>query len=67
MEKNQVNQAVFASYPDVVTVKDLQEMLHIGRNAAYMLLRTGDIETVRIGKRYIIPKKSVISFLEAVS
>lgn len=54
---------IFANYPDVVTVDDLQAMLHIGRNSAYDLLKNGTIATVRVGKKYIIPKTSVINFL----
>ncbi|MEY8313411.1 helix-turn-helix domain-containing protein [Oscillospiraceae bacterium 42-9] len=55
--------AMFSNYPDVVSVDDLQTMLHIGRNAAYGLLKSGSISTVRVGKKYIIPKASVIDFL----
>ena len=55
--------AIFSNYPDVVSVEDVQAMLHIGRNAAYALLQSGAISTVRVGKRYIIPKASVIDFL----
>ena len=56
-------QDVFKEYPDVVSIEQLQTMLHIGRNAAYKLVNTGEIKTIRIGKRYIIPKASVISFV----
>ncbi len=55
--------AMFSNYPDVVSVEDVQAMLHIGRNAAYGLLKSGAIATIRVGKRYIIPKASVIDFL----
>ena len=55
--------AMFSNYPDVVSVQDVQAMLHIGRNAAYGLLKSGAIATIRVGKRYIIPKASVIDFL----
>ena len=55
--------SIFANYPDVVSVEDLQTMLHIGRNAAYNLLQSGAIVTIRVGKKYIIPKTSVIDFL----
>ena len=55
--------AMFSNYPDVVSVQDVQAMLHIGRNAAYALLQSGAISTVRVGKRYIIPKASVVDFL----
>ena len=54
---------MFSNYPDVVSVDDLQAMLRIGRNAAYGLLQSGAVATVRVGKRYIIPKASVIDFL----
>lgn len=50
-------------YPDVLSVEDLQNILRIGRSAAYSLLRENKIKTLKIGNRYIIPKKSVIEFL----
>ena len=54
---------IFSSYPDVVTVSELMKMLHIGRNMAYDLLKSGKIKAFRIGRRYIIPKKYVISYI----
>lgn len=50
-------------YPDVLSVEDLQNILRIGRSAAYTLLRENKIKTLRVGNRYIIPKQSVIDFL----
>ncbi len=61
-----MDSGIFSTYPDVVTVEDLMKMLHIGRNAAYKLLQSGAIKTIRVGKRYIIPKISVISYISAV-
>jgi excisionase family DNA binding protein len=52
-------------YPDVITIEELMEMLHIGRNSAYSILKGGLIKTIKVGKKYIIPKKSVIEFLES--
>ena len=57
----------FRDYPDVVSIEELQDMLHIGRNAAYDIVKEGKIKTIIIGKRYIIPKSSVINFLETAS
>lgn len=48
---------MFSEYPDVITVEQLMEILHIGKNAAYSLLKSGEIRTIRIGRRYIIPKQ----------
>lgn len=40
------------------------KMLHIGRSNVYKLLREKEIKSIRIGVKYIIPKKSIIEFLE---
>lgn len=58
---------MFIEYPDVITVDDLQSMLHIGRNTAYKMLQEEMIKTVKVGKKYIIPKASVINFVSAIS
>lgn len=57
------NYTMFEEYPDVVSIDELQKMLRIGRNSIYDLLKSGLIKTVKIGKKYIIPKRNVIEFL----
>ena len=54
---------MFQEYPDIITIVDLQAMLRIGRNAAYKLLQDNSIVSIRVGKKYIIPKASVASFI----
>lgn len=56
---------MFKEFPDVITVDDLQKMLNIGRNSAYEILKSGVIKTIKVGKKYIIPKQSVINFIKA--
>lgn len=56
---------MFKDYPDVLTPGDLQEILRIGRNSTYKLLSENQIETIKIGKKYIIPKINVINYLTA--
>ena len=51
---------MFAEYPDIVTVKDLQAMLGISRHAAYDLLGEGEISCIRLANAYKIPKINVI-------
>lgn len=58
-----MKEEMFNSYPDVLEVEEVQKMLRIGRNAIYKLLKKGDIKSLRVGKKYIIPKTSVINFL----
>ena len=52
----------FTEYPDIVSFKQLMQMLHIGRNKACNLLKT-DIPSIRIGSTHKIPKVYVIDYL----
>ena len=60
----QIENTMFSEYSDVVSVNELSSMLHIGKNKAYELLNTNTIQSIRIGKKYIIPKFRVIEFLK---
>ena len=57
---------IFSDYPDVVNIDDLTKMLGIGKNAAYKLINTNAIQSIRIGRKHIIPKFRVIKFLQNV-
>ena len=61
--QNEHSADMFKDYPDIITILDLQAMLHIGRNAAYKLLQDNSIVSIRVGKKYIIPKASVANFV----
>ena len=53
-------------YKDVINIKDLCEILNIGKNTSYNLLKNKDIPNRRLGKKYIIPKFGVIEYLKGV-
>lgn len=57
---------IFSDYPDVVNVDDLTHMLGIGKNKAYELINNGKIQSIKIGRKHIIPKYRVIEFLQSV-
>lgn len=50
--------------PLVVRVDDLIPVLKIGRNAAYALVRSGQLKALRIGNSYRIPRSELVRFLE---
>ena len=52
------------NYKDILSVEDLCEILSIGKNTAYRLLKSGEIKSVRIGKVYKIPKEYLINYLK---
>lgn len=54
---------LFKNYPDVVSVEQLSEMLHIGQVLAYRLVRNGEIKSHKVGRKYIITKQHVIDFI----
>ena len=53
-------------YPDVITIDDLCEILHIGKLKAYELLQEQIIKNRRIGKKFIIPRQSVQNFIDEI-
>lgn len=57
------NNDMFSQYKDIVTVDEVMEMLRLGKNSIYNLLKDGKIESFRVGTRYVIPKKNVIKFI----
>ncbi|HOO05699.1 MAG TPA: helix-turn-helix domain-containing protein [Ruminococcus sp.] len=52
----------FTEYPDIVTTKQMMQMLRIGRNKAFQLLNS-DIPSIRIGRLHKIPKVFIIEYL----
>lgn len=51
-------------YPDILTTKQVQEILGIGRISVYNLIESGQIKAFQIGRTYKIPKISIINFLK---
>lgn len=54
---------IFMEYPSIVTTSQVQVMLGVGRNKALELLKSGEIKSIKIGKKYRIPKLYVIEYL----
>jgi len=50
--------------PDILTVRQLQDVLSIGRSKAYALLRCGEIKCITIGRQIRIPKKYLLDYLQ---
>ena len=49
--------------PLALRVEDLMPILGIGRNTAYELVRSGQIRSIRVGRKIRIPKDAVAAFL----
>lgn len=55
------------SLPVVLSVQQLAEVLQIGRNAAYQLVNTGQIRSIRIGRTIRIPQAALLEYLNQLS
>ena len=54
---------MFTAYPDIVNIIQLKEMLGIGINLAYKLVRNKTIPSLKVGREYKIPKRNIIYYL----
>ena len=52
---------------DILTLKELQELLHIGKNTALRLVQSGEIEAFRVGDQWRITKDSIIKYIKVTS
>ena len=67
MKKNEIKElynVMFPDYPDVVNVEQLGQMLSgVSTKTIYRLLRSGEIKSKYVGKRYLVPKLYVMEYL----
>lgn len=54
---------MFNSYPDILTVKQMAQALHISENSAYRLVSSRTIGCKRIGRKIIVPKQCLIDYV----
>ncbi|MBD9012755.1 MAG: DNA-binding protein [Ruminococcus bromii] len=62
-----MSKEIFAEYDEILSIEDVMEILHIGKNSVYSLLKNNETRNIRVGKRYIVPKQSVINFIAAIT
>lgn len=53
----------FDDLPLTLCVDDLRDILQVGRNTAYDLVKSGQIGSIRVGRQLRIPKHELIAFL----
>lgn len=54
---------MFEYIPDILTFKECQDVLKIGKNTLLDLIHQGDIEGFKIGNRWKIPKTAILEFI----
>lgn len=55
---------MFANLPEMLSAKDLMEILPVSRSAVYTLLRDPSFPTIRLGRRVIVPRDAFCAWLQ---
>ena len=56
---------MYNSIPEIMTFKECQQFLKVGKNTMLDLLHTRQIDGFKIRNRWKIPKESVVEFLRS--
>ena len=50
-------------YDEILTVEEVSELLYIGRNTTYALLKSGELPGFRIGRVWKIPRQALETYI----
>ncbi len=55
---------MFEKIPDILTFKECQKLLKVGKNTLLDLIHSGEIDAFKIGNRWKITKDSILEYLK---
>lgn len=58
-----IDHTIQQNIPLVLSVPELANILHIGRNSAYQLVNSGKIRCIHIGKNIRVPQAALLEYL----
>ncbi len=53
-------------YDEIITIDEMCDILHVGKNMAYTILNSGKIKAFRIGRVWKIPRGAVYEYIRTV-
>jgi len=54
---------ILVDYPDILGIEDLMQILKIGKNLAYRLVKEKTIPAKKVGRDWIIAKSQLIKYI----
>lgn len=54
------------SYPDILNINEMCEVLKVSTKTGYKLLKDGKISSIKVGRTYRIPKVHLLSYMRIV-
>lgn len=55
---------MFEKIPDIMTFKECQKLLKVGKNTLLDLIHSGEIDAFKIGNRWKITKDSIVEYIK---
>ena len=57
----------FGLSPLLLTINQVAQLLGIGRTSTYELVMSGQIQSVKLGRRRLVPRSSVEGYVKGIS
>ena len=58
---------MYNNIPEIMTFKECQQLLKIGKNTLLDLIHSQRIDAFKIGNRWKVPKESIVDFIRHCS
>ena len=55
---------MYRNIPEIMTFKECQQLLKIGKNTLLDLIHNGELDAFKIGNRWKITKEAVVEFIQ---
>ena len=55
---------MYRNIPEIMTFKECQQLLKIGKNTLLDLIHNGELDAFKIGNRWKITKEAVVEFVK---
>jgi excisionase family DNA binding protein len=66
MNPKEAYRTILREYPDILDVEQLSLILSVSKKTAYGVLKRGDIDSLKVGREYKIPKINILKYLRIV-
>jgi excisionase family DNA binding protein len=64
ISNQEVFRVVFKDYPDVLDVKQVSQLLSVSTKTVYRLLRSGALDSLKVGREFRVPKVNVMKYVK---
>ena len=61
---NEIYQAVFKDYPDVMDAKQISKILGVSTKTVYKLISDGKLQSLKVGREFRVPKVHILRYLK---